>query len=61
MTHLDIETDTDTRPIVESIQLHFGERIKQTLEHRCPEDWYSDNFGIDIFLRAVEILSSDLI
>ena len=58
---LDIETDTDTRPIVESIQLHFGERIKQTLEHRCPEDWYSDNFGIDIFLRAVEILSSDLI
>lgn len=32
------ENNTDSRPILESIQLHFGERTKQILEHRCPEN-----------------------
>lgn len=47
---------TDTRPILDYVSLHVADETRQLLEEHCPKNWASENFGIDVYIKALEIL-----
>ena len=49
---------TNDRPILDSINMEPEPEIRRLLAQYCPQSWTSDNFGIDIYLKAVELLES---
>lgn len=50
----------DSRPVIESPTLVLSEQCKQQLLLQCPLAWTSSNFGIDVYLTAVDIITSFL-
>lgn len=44
------------RPILGPLGLHVTEPAAEELQINCPTDWISENFGIDIYQKAVRIL-----
>ena len=46
----------DSRPSIDPLDLHLGNECNQELGVNCPKNWSSSNFGIDIYLRAVDII-----
>lgn len=44
------------RPVLGPLSLHVTETAAEELQMNCPTDWNSENFGIDIYQRAVGIL-----
>ena len=62
--HVDTEVDDnynqdgfDQRPIFAFQNLHLSTDCLALLEEQCPQDWVSDNHGIDVFLKAREIIA----
>ncbi|XP_060558658.1 uncharacterized protein LOC132718962 [Ruditapes philippinarum] len=61
--HLTITTeDNDTedglgqRPIFEFRNLRLNRECLELLENECPQNWVSDNNGIDVFVKAKQII-----
>ena len=48
----------DTRPILDPTDIEPAAETNRLLALNCPKSWTSDNFGIDIYLKAVELLES---
>lgn len=46
----------DTRPSVVPLDLQIGYECAQVLEVNCPRNWSSNNFRIDLYFKAVEII-----
>ena len=60
-----VEDDTATneeqenqRPIFSSPSLSINERCRAELFYHCPIEWTSTNYGMDIYTKAVEIITS---
>ncbi|KAH3738479.1 hypothetical protein DPMN_045113 [Dreissena polymorpha] len=47
----------DNRPVLSSLQISVEEIRTQRLNELCPQNWKSNNHGIDIFLTAKQILT----
>ncbi|KAH3726419.1 hypothetical protein DPMN_052286 [Dreissena polymorpha] len=45
----------DTRPVSSSLQISVEETRMRRLHELCPQNWRSNNHGIDIFLTAKQI------
>ncbi|KAH3835917.1 hypothetical protein DPMN_109286 [Dreissena polymorpha] len=45
------------RPVLSSLQISVEENRMRRLHELCPQNWRSNNHGIDIFLTAKQILS----
>jgi hypothetical protein len=44
------------RPVFESLTPVLNDICRQELQIQCPRNWNSSNFGIDVYLRAVQII-----
>ena len=53
-----LANDNDTRPILDPTDIEPAAETNRLLALNCPKSWTSDNFGIDIYLKAVELLES---
>ena len=47
----------DNRPAIASLQTVVDENRMRRLREQCPQNWVSENHGIDIFLTAKQILT----
>ncbi|KAH3842919.1 hypothetical protein DPMN_116423 [Dreissena polymorpha] len=47
----------DNRPVLSSLQISVEENRMRRLHELCPQNWRSNNHGIDIFLTAKQIVS----
>ncbi|KAH3819530.1 hypothetical protein DPMN_121268 [Dreissena polymorpha] len=47
----------DNRPVLSSLQISVEENRMRRLHELCPQNWRSNNHGIDIFLTAKQILT----
>lgn len=56
--YADIETESseNPRPVINPPALNLSEECKYNLDMECPENWTSMNFGIDVFMRAIDII-----
>lgn len=50
----------DTRPYLDSLNLQISDECAQELEFNCPKDWSSNNFGTDVYLKALEIIQRQI-
>ncbi|XP_060565008.1 uncharacterized protein LOC132724202 [Ruditapes philippinarum] len=46
-----------SRPLVRFPNLNLSEECLSQLDEECPQDWTSDNHGIDVLMKATTILS----
>lgn len=53
---LDVNHTNDQRPSLSPLVLDFGADCETELLQNCPSDWHSDNYGINIYMKAVDIL-----
>lgn len=54
----DDETEpTDNRPALTSLQTVVDINRMERLSEQCPPNWVSENHGIDVYLRAKQIIS----
>lgn len=61
--HTDVQ-DRDyvnPRPVLDPPSYTVTDDTLQELHQQCPHDWQSDNYGIDIFQKAVEIVQGNRI
>jgi hypothetical protein len=58
ITTEDNETDDGLgqRPIFEFRNLRLNRECLELLENECPQNWVSDNNGIDVFVKAKQII-----
>ena len=54
--NLNIADIDDTRPSLNPLNSQISHECQEDLERNCPRNWVSDNHGIDIYLKAVEII-----
>lgn len=52
--------DDDTRPSVDPLDIQISNDCVQQLDLNCPKDWSSTNFGIEVYLKAVEIIQRQM-
>ena len=51
-----IEGEYDSRPILESLSISLTDQCKSQLVSQVPSSWSSENYGVEHFLKAVEII-----
>lgn len=51
------DDNEDTRPVFNAPLVTVNQRHQDQLNLRCPADWSSENHGLDIYRRAIEIIS----
>ena len=56
--HIDLETNQpgEQNASLSPLAMEIGADCEHELVQNCPSDWISDNYGIDIYLKEVEIL-----
>ena len=53
---LQLDNVDDGRPVLDPIEFRVDEEVRGELNRQCPSDWLSVNFGIDIYLKAIQII-----
>lgn len=54
----DIEQYQDQRLTLNAPQFELSERGHQQLELQCPINWFSTDYGFDVYEKAIDILKS---
>ncbi|KAH3805219.1 hypothetical protein DPMN_133516 [Dreissena polymorpha] len=51
----------DTRPALGALDLQITDDCRQELDRYCSPNWNSNNYGIDIYIKAVEIIGRQML
>ena len=49
--------DDNARPIFNALQMNIAELCQQELNRRCPKNWESNDYGMDVYKLAVEVIN----
>ena len=52
------QADHNERPLFNPPAADISQQCKHQLDQDCPPDWSSQNYGLDIYRRAIDIISS---
>ena len=55
----DHESQSDERPVLSALRSdHFDDRCLELMNEQCPQHWMSHTHSVDVFIRALCIVSS---
>ena len=55
------EGEDDSRPILESLSIFLTDQCKSHLASQVPSPWWSENYGVEHYLKAVEIIMQNVL
>ena len=56
ITDNDRELEGDSRPVLQSLSISLTDQCKSQLVTQVPSSWSSENYGVEHYLKAVEII-----